>query len=324
MVAMLDPVKLRTLAQVARVGSVSGAARALGFTPQAVSQQLARLEEEVGAQLLQKHGRGVVLTDAAIVLVATASRIESATEQALADLAQLSTQIAGTLTVDAFPTGVRGLLAPAMPLMRETAPGVTVILREKADEPPLLEALLSYSCDLAVMHRWDDQPQDFPAGLVAEALGTDRVDVVLPAAHPLAARPEVDIADLADAPWIMEDEALTCAHFLTTALARVGAAPRVAATVTEYESQLALAAHGVGLAVIPRLSRGPLPAGLVARPIQATSPCRNLYAVHRASSTRLPAIRVMIDQLHLVAARIDLGPGSRDLAARPTAPPAAR
>jgi len=73
---------LRALHAVARYGSVSSAAEALGYTPSAVSQQLAKLERETGTMLLERRGRGIVLTDAAQQLATTAEQVLRLVEQA--------------------------------------------------------------------------------------------------------------------------------------------------------------------------------------------------------------------------------------------------
>ena len=103
---MLNLERLRTLDALARHGSVSGAAEGLHVTTSAVSQQMAKLEREVGQQLLAKNGRGVRLTDAGRLLADHAARILSQVELAQSDLEAQRGQVVGELRLAAFPTAV--------------------------------------------------------------------------------------------------------------------------------------------------------------------------------------------------------------------------
>src|SRR6478735_12203083 len=111
---MLNLERLRTLDALARHGSVGGAADGLHVTTSAVSQQMAKLEREVGQQLLAKNGRGVRLTDAGRLLSDHAARILSQVELAQSDLEAQRGHAVGELLLGAFPTAVRGLFPDAL------------------------------------------------------------------------------------------------------------------------------------------------------------------------------------------------------------------
>ncbi|MGW3728498.1 LysR family transcriptional regulator, partial [Streptomyces sp. NPDC000851] len=121
---MLSLDRLRTLDALARHGSVSGAAEGLHVTTSAVSQQLAKLEREVGQRLLTKHGRGVRLTDAGRLLAEHAARILSQVELAQSDLEAQRGQVAGELRLSAFPTAARGLFPTALAALRAAHPAL--------------------------------------------------------------------------------------------------------------------------------------------------------------------------------------------------------
>src|SRR6266545_3701236 len=123
---MLDLERLRALHAVSRYGTVSAAADVLHVTTSAVSQQVAKLERETGQKLLERNGRGVRLTDAAEILVGHAERILSLVEVAKADLEAHRGAAVGELSVAAFPTAIRGLVASALTNIRDDHPQLRV------------------------------------------------------------------------------------------------------------------------------------------------------------------------------------------------------
>src|SRR5687767_6287798 len=119
---MLDLNRLKALHAIHVYGSVGAAAEALMVTPSAVSQQLAKLEREIGARLIERNGRGVRLTDAAGLLAEHAEKILALVETAEADFEALRGEVVGRLNVGAFPTAARGLMPPALVELRERHP----------------------------------------------------------------------------------------------------------------------------------------------------------------------------------------------------------
>src|SRR3954462_10636909 len=115
---MLDTRRLLVRREVAAHGSVSGAAEALGYTPSAVSQQLAALEREAGRVLIERRGRGIALTETARLLLPHAHDVLAALERADATLARTASELTGTVRLAAFPTATRALLPPALAGLR--------------------------------------------------------------------------------------------------------------------------------------------------------------------------------------------------------------
>ena len=109
---MLDLEAVLALRAVATGGSVAVAAETLGYTPSAVSQQIKRLERGTGVTLLERAGRGVVLTDAGRQLVTTSAPVLADLERIEADLqlarSVAAEQVTGEVRVAAFSTAVRG------------------------------------------------------------------------------------------------------------------------------------------------------------------------------------------------------------------------
>lgn len=285
---MLDLARLRALHAVHAHGSVGAAATALGYTPSAVSQQISKLERETRTRLLERRGRGVALTDAAQLLVATAQQLMSIVEEAEVALEEQRGRPAGRLTMAAFPTAACGLLPGVLAELTAAHPSLELRLMEV--DPHLSVDLVARGVvDLAVAHDWDIAPLPSPDGLERAVIGDDRCDVLVPAGHRLASRGHVVREDLADERWICQPPGTVCHDWLVRTLRESGTEPELAFQVAEYRTQLALLAAGIGIALVPRLGRGPLPDGVVVVPLEPM-PVRRLYAVWRTGAARRPAI----------------------------------
>jgi len=292
---MLNLERLRTLDTLARHGSVSGAAEGLHVTTSAVSQQMSKLEREVGQQLLAKNGRGVRLTDAGRLLAEHAARILSQVALAQSDLEAHRGQVVGELRLAAFPTAARGLFPAALSALRSAHPGLRVTSRETEPEPAVL-AVVRGDFDLAVVLDWYNRPLPMPDGLVKAVILDDTADVAIPAAHRLADREEVDLEDFADDDWITWGESEFCHEWLIHTLRSKGIEPRVAHRAEEHPTQLALVGAGLGVCVAPRLGRGPVPEGVRTVPVRQ-SVQRQIYAVWRTDADRRPSIRAAVEAL---------------------------
>lgn len=198
---MLNLERLRTLDALARHGSVSGAADALHVTTSAVSQQMSKLEREVGQQLLAKNGRGVRLTDAGRLLAEHSARILSQVELAESDLDAHRGQVIGELRLSAFPTAARGLFPAALTILRAQHPALRVRSSELEPESGIA-GVIRGDLDLAVVLDWYNKPMPLPDGLVKAPLLDDPADVAMHEGHPLAGRDEVDLGEFADDEWI--------------------------------------------------------------------------------------------------------------------------
>ncbi|NSC21390.1 LysR family transcriptional regulator, partial [Streptomyces albus subsp. chlorinus] len=200
---MLDLSRLRALHAVHTHGSVGGAAQALGYTPSAVSQQIAKLERETGTTLLERQGRGIALTDDALMLARTAARMLALAEQAEVALEERRGRPAGRLRLAAFPSGARGLMPGVLARLAAGRPELDLRMTEV--DPHLSVGLVARGeVDVALAHDWDIAPMPAPDGVRRTALGEDHCEVLLPAAHPLAARASLVAADLAGQRWVCQ------------------------------------------------------------------------------------------------------------------------
>ncbi|MER6346370.1 LysR family transcriptional regulator [Streptomyces sp. NPDC001595] len=299
---MLNLDRLRTLDALARHGSVSGAAEGLHITTSAVSQQMAKLEREVGQRLLAKHGRGVRLTDAGRLLAEHAARILSQVALAQSDLEAQRGQVVGELRLSAFPTAARGLFPAALAALRAEHPALR--LRSCEREPEYgVRGVIRGDLDLAVVLDWYNKPMPLPDGLVKASILDDPADVAVPAGHPLAGRDEVDLAEFTEDEWITWGEGEFCHEWLMFTLRSKGIEPIVGHRAAETHTQLGLVAAGLGVCVIPLLGRQPMPPGVVALPLRQRVR-RHVYVVWRSDADRRPSIRAAVRALRAAGERV--------------------
>lgn len=313
---MLNMERLRALHAVATHGSVNAAATALHVTTSAVSQQLAKLEDEVGEPLLERRGRGVRLTDAATLLVGHAERALSALERAEADLDAQRRSVVGRLSIAAFPTACRGLAVEALRRLNRLHPRLQVTLSEEGPVPAL-PRLSRGDLDLVLAKDWSNSPLVFQEGLTRAALLDDVADVALPAGHPLARRRAITLGELAGERWITSEHGSFCHDWLKHTLRTRGRDPVVTHTAGEYSTQLAMVAAGFGAAIIPRLGRETVPPEVHMVPVTPTL-VRHIYAVWRTDATRRTAIQAAVEALQFAARR--LGGARAGAIGRPGAP----
>ncbi|MFI7639225.1 LysR family transcriptional regulator [Nonomuraea sp. NPDC049400] len=292
---MLDLNRLKALHAVHVYGSVGAAADALMVTPSAVSQQIAKLERETGARLMERNGRGVRLTDAAGLLAEHAERILALVETAEADFEALRGEVVGRLNIAAFPTAVRGLMPGALVALRDRHPDLWITLNEREPERVVREVARG-ELDLGVIQDWLNRPMALPDGLSRATLLDDVADVALPADHPLADSKELELAQLRGERWISGSPGTVCHDWLVFTLRNASVEPVIACMADEYPTQLALVGGGLGCAIVPRLGRDCVPGGVRLVPIRPRQ-TRRIYAVWRADAARRPAIRATVEAL---------------------------
>jgi len=302
---MIDLTALDSLRAVDERGSVVAAADALGFTPSAVSQQIKRLERQTGVPLLERVGRGVMLTRHGRHLVDEGGRLLSDLEELQSGLHRQAGTVAGHVRLAAFSTAMRGLVAPALPPVLAAHPGLRVSLAER--EPwDAVDLVATGQADLAVAHSWGDVPLAVPAHVSREVLGRDLADVIVRRDHPLAGRATLTPHDLADEDWIGTPEGTICRQWLVRMYDGTGSLPRIAHVSMEFETHLALVRAGLGVALIPRLGRTPLGPDLAAVLLADPVPSREIVALYRASMSDSPAIGALLGALAGAGALRDL------------------
>ena len=258
---MLDTHRLRLLREFAERGTIAATAAALGYTPSAVSQQLATLEREAGAVLLDRTARAAELTDAGRRLADHAERILAMIEAAEADLSAAGP--AGRVTVTAFPTAAVAF-GPALVRRVRAHPGLTLLLRETQREEGL-RLVRTGEADVALVADWSGRLTSAESGRRRRAGTTgvlrfyplirDPVVLVLPRGHPAAdpARP-VDLDKLRDEPWLAAPAGEPSRQAVDRLLAGTGGMPPAPWEFEGLSTILSLVARGIGIAALPRLT----------------------------------------------------------------------
>jgi len=286
---MIDLGALRALIAVRDHGSVIAASETLGFTPSAVSQQIKRLESQTRATLLERVGRGVILTEHGRLLAERGTDLFADLET-LESLAQSpEAPINGTIRISSFSTAARGLIAPLLTRLRHSAPSLRVTLIEN-DPWDSLTIVERGGADIALVHSWNTVVLDIPASLDASTLLTDRVDVLMHRDNPLAKSRSLTPADVAGETWVSTPRGTICHQGLIQMFLSAGLKPDIAYYDGDFSTHIAIVEQGTAVAIVPRLGRDYLPEDVVAIPITDPVPTRHVQSVWRRSTAANPAL----------------------------------
>jgi DNA-binding transcriptional LysR family regulator len=286
----LDPWRLRLLTQFADRGTVRAVAAALSLSPSAVSQQLAVLEREAKATLLDRHGRRLVLTPDGRRLVEHARDILDRIDVAERDLADRGVAPVGPVRIAAFSSALSSLVIPALPRLAAAHPRLepsTVELEPHESVP----ALLRGECDLAVVADVGDTPLPRGAPVVTIPLTTDPLVTVVGADR--AAPP--DLTELAEAPWVLDTASSYLSDLVLRRCRQAGFEPRVVARYRSFGMMLQHVETGAAVTVLPALAIDPRYRvhTAVLEPVVR----RAISVVVRAGAAPRPAVQVVVDAL---------------------------
>ena len=293
--ASLDVGRLRLLREVDLRGSIAAAAREVGLTPSAVSQQLTILEREAGTPLLDRSPRGVLLTGAGQALVARARSILELLEEARADLDRLTGELAGHVRIGTVASAAAALVSTAA--IRLAAEHVALELTVTVAEPARsIDQLLNGDFDIAIVDVYDGVPIPVPDYLLTTDLCTEPL-VVVSAVGALPGRGEVTLSQLSGAGWVMPPQDAACGQAVRFACRAEGFEPEVRWETDDMLLLVRAVAAGHGVAVLPRLAVADNVAEIEVRPLAEPSMSRRLLALTRSSSQDRPIIRAALDEL---------------------------
>ncbi|WKX72058.1 LysR family transcriptional regulator [Streptomyces sp. XD-27] len=303
---MIEARHLRVLRAVAATGSFSAAARELGCTQPAVSQQMKALEQSVGTPLLVRTGRAMRPTEAGEALVRHAAGILAGLTAAEEEVAALAGLRAGRVRLASFPSGSSTLVPCALAGMRAAHPGTRVSLVE-AEPPRSAEMLRAGDCEIALAFRYPEVRGSDPAAeaewddLVVRPLLADRLVGVVPETHRLAGGGAVGIAELAGESWIAGCP--RCRRHLVEVCEGAGFTPRIDFATDDYPAVIGLVAAGLGVAVLPELALESVRAkGAATVPVEPVVQ-REVVALTLPDLARVPAVAAMLDRLEHAARR---------------------
>ncbi|MFF5702440.1 LysR family transcriptional regulator [Streptomyces sp. NPDC012794] len=302
---MIEARHLRILRAVAGTGSFSAAARELGCTQPAVSQQMKALEQSAGTPLLVRTGREMRLTQAGEALVRHAAGILAGLTAAEEEVAAIAGLRAGRVRLVSFPSGSSTLVPTALAAMRAAHPGTRISLVE-AEPPRSVEMLREGDCDVALAFRyggdgsaagnaaeWED--------LVVTPLLTDRLVGLVPEGHRLAGAERVGMAELADEPWIAGCP--RCRRHLVEVCEGAGFTPRIDFATDDYPAVVGLVGAGLGVAVLPELAVESVRAKGVSTLAVEPAVEREVVALTLPDLARVPAVAATLGELVRAATR---------------------
>jgi DNA-binding transcriptional LysR family regulator len=329
---MLDIRRLRMLHEFAARGSIARTAEALGYTPSAVSQQLAVLEREAGTPLLDRTARSAGLTAAGRRLAVHAERILAMVEEAESDLSAQAAEPSGRVVVTAFPSAAVAF-APALARSLRAHPKLSLLLRE-ADPAEGLQLVRSGEVEAAIVDDWtgrlsalvasppghastdsagDGDGADHGQGVLSYYhLVRDPLVLVVARDHP-AANPDlpVDLRALRNEPWLAAPSSEPSRQATDRLLAAVGLTPPVPSEFEGLGTVANLVARGLGIAIMPRLAVGAYERRLVVRQLPAgLDLARDVFAVARTASVTRPSVAVIVSALRGAARSISHRAGS--------------
>lgn len=308
---MLDVKRLRVLREVAQRGSFSAAADALSYTQSAVSQQIAALEREAGATLVERSARGVRLTDAGAALVRHTDAILARLADAEAELEAIAGLRGGRLRLAAFPTAAATVMPRAIARFREKHPAVELSMEPKEPDEAVA-ALKSGEVDIASVILDDCAPPMYD-GIELTHLLDDPMYAMLPIGHPHAAKPKLRLADLSAEQWMLGSSG-KCpdTQILLRSCMTAGFDAQIAFHSDDYLAIQGLVASGLGVALIPDLALVAVRDDVVVRELTGATPVRRIFAATLKEGYCSPATAAMIGILTEVCA--DFGQGRRELA----------
>jgi len=293
----MDPRRVLTFHAVAHQRSFSRAARDLALTQPSVSNQVAQLEREIGARLLDRGPGGLRLTREGEILLEHADAIVERFQLAAAQLAAAAEGKATRLRIGALPTALAGFVPAATARLRLDHPGTRITFDEGTSDE-LLARIVSGELDLAIGYHDTGAPQDDPPGVSRHHLLHEHFMVALAPNHPLARQPEVRLADLSHEDWTA---ALTDG-VIVRACRAAGFEPNLISITRDQLAIRALIIRGLAVTLVPELLADPFK-GLALRPIADVKIARDVCAL-LPPGRRHPLLAPTLAALDAVAAEL--------------------
>ena len=276
----LDLDQLRAFVTVADLRSFRQAADELNLSPPALSRRIERLEERVGARLLERTSRSVRLSAVGEAFV---ERVRTALEDlddAVLGVNELSSGHAGRLTVAAVPSAACGFGPQAFSRLAGRYPGIRLRLLDGSLQATAL-AVLGGQADLGI--GFDDSALP---GVHVELLGEDPYMLALPTAHRWAARRTLRLQELGDEPMVSLAAGSGNRALLDMQLAQVGVGLNVTHEAAHIWALIGMVEAGLGCALVPAMALRPAPASLAVVPLRG-HPLRRKVALLTPTERRL-------------------------------------
>ena len=276
---MVNPVHLRTLLEVTRLGSFAAAASRLGYTASAVSQQMSALERDTGVRLFQRSARSVVPTDAAMVMARHAAKVLTDIEALMAAASKTQDATSQELRLGIFPSLATYVLPQILrsPAWKDLGIDLRVSVAEPAQTIQGLRT--GGDTDVALVYQVGQSGLAWPHTINRQWIGDDNFRVVLPAGWGFRTEAKVAADHLSDMPWIMHHPGTSDATVIERLFAGCNLHPRVVAYSDDFHASLEMAAAGLGAALVPELALLHQPAGVVVLDVPEIRLARNVFAL---------------------------------------------
>lgn len=284
--------RLQVLREVAQHGGVTAAARAMHFSPSGVSQQMSALEQDVGAAVLERRGRNVVLTPLGRVLLAHAETLLDAERTAQAEIEEARASTAVDLVVGVYSTVAAGLVPQIHRALAASHP--EIVLRTREIEPEEASVELRHGhLDVSFLIDYPESADPWPTTLRVVPLFRDALHLAAPAGRFEGGR--VRLEELADQDWVISGPRTHFGRYVHDACLRAGFEISIAHQVDEQSTALAMVAAGMGVTLVSDLGLTFVPTHgadvvEIARPLR-----REMLLGHEITSGKRPAVRAFVE-----------------------------
>jgi DNA-binding transcriptional LysR family regulator len=295
----VDVNRLRVFRAVVASGTVQAAAGHLGYSPSAVSQQLAALQRETGLTLFEKAGRGIVPTPAGRLLAARSDEVMDSLGRFAGLVADLRDGRSGTLSIGSFASAGEAWIPHVAKVLAVELPDV--ILSLDIDYHPG-DNRLTYDIEISAEHP-HGAPQT-PTGMRRHVLLDEPFVLLVPDQHRLAGARTVALGDLGDERWIDDDPHDTCGQLVRSWWNAAGLNPRFVARTGDHHASIAFVAAGVGITMVPRLAVGVLPPTVREVRVVDPEPMRRIVAFVREDADAKPVVSRAMEVLRETACAI--------------------
>jgi DNA-binding transcriptional LysR family regulator len=291
---------LRTLQALRDYGTLLDAAAARHISGPAAAAQLATLSKWVGSPLVYRRGRGVHLTQQALILLEHGDLILAELERAQADFAKLRAGESGSVSIGSFALGLRRIVVPCISIMRSDRPDMVIAAHEMGT-PECLKALDKGDLDVAIAF-------DYPSFAEFDDARYRRIDllqselfVVLPRKHPLAKRKTVNVQNLSKESWIIGTPSNGFTSIALMVLSSSSVSPKIVHRCDDWDTVLSLVSLGEGVSVAPELALREAGEHIAMVPIEVPKYELRVYAAVRNGAEEEPHIASVLTALREAA-----------------------
>lgn len=240
--------QLKYFLAAAEAGSISKAALRCKVAQPSLSQQIKKLEDNLGCTLFDRQGRGIILTEAGIIFLARAKKIINEVKETEAIFKGNLEGLAAKLSIGAIATIAPYVLPPAVSAFKKAHKDYALTINENFTEN-IIEKLIDNEIDLAIV----STPINSEL-LEVEVLANDEFLVVIPDSHPEAASKEINTSQLRDEPLVILEDLHCLGQQIESFCSSRHIAPQIVCKTTQLATIFKLVALGVGISIVPEMA----------------------------------------------------------------------